>query len=164
MLMDKNAALERASRHFWYRIARTAPTNRMRSHALNRMSFVRVGQDCYIGPGITVTPFGNIVEEPYLLSIADRADVSPNVTFLCSMTPEKTRLGKRYGRREPITVEKDAWIGADTTILAGVTIGECSVVGAGAVVIEDVEPYTVVGGVPAKELDTIDESDLHDER
>ena len=55
-----------------------------------------------------------------------------------------------YGR--PIRVGNNAWIGAHVTVLGGVTIGDHAVVAAGAVVNADVEPYTVVGGVPARVL------------
>lgn len=48
------------------------------------------------------------------------------------------------------TVENNVWIGASAIILDGLTIGEGAIVAAGAVVIEDVEPYSIVGGVPAK--------------
>jgi acetyltransferase-like isoleucine patch superfamily enzyme len=51
---------------------------------------------------------------------------------------------------KPIVVKRNAWIGAAATILPGVTIGENSVVAAGAVVNKDVPPNTVVAGVPAK--------------
>ena len=50
---------------------------------------------------------------------------------------------------KPIVIEDDVWIGANSSILAGVTIGKGAVVGAGAVVTKNVNPYTVVGGVPA---------------
>ncbi len=50
----------------------------------------------------------------------------------------------------PIRVCRNAWIGAGAIVLPGVRIGECSVVGAGAVVTADVEPFTVVAGVPAR--------------
>lgn len=50
----------------------------------------------------------------------------------------------------PVTLGDNVWIGARTTILKGVHIGEGSVVGAGAVVTRDVAPFTVVGGVPAR--------------
>jgi len=50
---------------------------------------------------------------------------------------------------KPIIIEDDVWIGANSTILAGVTIGKGAVVGAGAVVTKNINPYTVVGGVPA---------------
>jgi acetyltransferase-like isoleucine patch superfamily enzyme len=50
----------------------------------------------------------------------------------------------------PITLKGDNWIGANATILKGVTIGEGAVVASGAVVNRDVPPYAIVGGVPAK--------------
>jgi putative colanic acid biosynthesis acetyltransferase WcaF len=51
---------------------------------------------------------------------------------------------------EPIIIEDWAWIATNAIVLAGVTVGEGAVVAAGAVVTKDVEPYTVVGGNPAK--------------
>lgn len=51
-----------------------------------------------------------------------------------------------------ITIGNDVWIGASVTILGGVKIGDGAIVAAGAVVTKDVEPYTIVGGVPAKEI------------
>ncbi len=56
---------------------------------------------------------------------------------------------------EPIVVKSDAWLGMHATILKGVTIGEGAVVGAGSVVTRDVEPWSVVGGNPAKTLKKI---------
>ncbi len=53
---------------------------------------------------------------------------------------------------QPVEFEGDNWIGANATILKGVTIGKGAVVAAGAVVTKDVPPYTVVGGVPAHYL------------
>lgn len=50
---------------------------------------------------------------------------------------------------QPVIFEGDNWIGANATILKGVTVGEGAVVAAGAVVTKNVAPYTVVGGVPA---------------
>lgn len=52
---------------------------------------------------------------------------------------------------QPIVIGNYAWIGVRATILSGVTIGEGAVVMAGAVVTRDVAPYSVVGGIPAKE-------------
>ena len=58
--------------------------------------------------------------------------------------PEKT------GTKGPIVVNDDVWIGHGAIILSGVTIGQGAVIAAGAVVTKDVEPYSIVGGVPAK--------------
>ena len=52
----------------------------------------------------------------------------------------------------PIVVDDDVWIGYGCIILSGVHIGQGAVVAAGSVVTKDVEPYTVVGGVPAKKI------------
>ena len=56
------------------------------------------------------------------------------------------------GKRGPIKIGNRAWIGPGVIILHSVTIGEGAVVAAGAVVTKDVEPYTLVGGVPAKKI------------
>ncbi len=52
----------------------------------------------------------------------------------------------------PVTIEDDCWIGANVTILKGVSIGRGTVVAAGAVVNRDIPPYSIAGGVPAKVL------------
>ena len=52
----------------------------------------------------------------------------------------------------PVTIEDDCWIGANVTILKGVTIGRGTVVAAGAVVTNSIPPYCIVGGVPAKPI------------
>lgn len=59
---------------------------------------------------------------------------------------------------KPITIGKKVWIGANVTILPGVTIGDGAIVAAGAVVTKDVSSMTVVGGVPARVIKTIQES------
>lgn len=51
-----------------------------------------------------------------------------------------------------VEIGNDVWVGSNVTILDGITIGDGAVVGAGAVVTKDVEPYSVVGGVPAREI------------
>jgi acetyltransferase-like isoleucine patch superfamily enzyme len=52
----------------------------------------------------------------------------------------------------PIKINDFVWLGINSIVLRGVTIGEGAVVAAGAVVTKDVEPYTVVGGIPAKKI------------
>lgn len=56
---------------------------------------------------------------------------------------------------KPVIIRDKVWIGANVTILQGVTVGEGAILAAGAVVTKDVPPRTVVGGVPAKILKTI---------
>ena len=59
----------------------------------------------------------------------------------------------------PIIIGKNVWIGASATILQGVTIGDNAVVAAGAVVSKNVEANTIVGGIPARFIKTVDEAD-----
>jgi acetyltransferase-like isoleucine patch superfamily enzyme len=59
---------------------------------------------------------------------------------------------KEPGDDEVVIIEDDVWIGANVTILKGVTIGRGSIIAAGALVFRSIPPYTIYGGVPAKKL------------
>lgn len=73
-------------------------------------------------------------------------------------TPEYYRQLARYQREHEfakktrIVIGNDVWVGNRAILLRGITIGNGAVIGAGAVVTKDVEPYTIVGGVPAKPI------------
>lgn len=91
--------------------------------------------------------------------IGDHVMTGPNVTMITGghRYDIKGRPMKNVGNDEKlpendqdIKLEGDNWIGANATILKGVTIGEGAIVAAGAVVTENVKPFTIVGGVPAK--------------
>jgi len=153
-------SLKEIWRHLWYRLFRWGHTNRLRKFALNRIDFVDFGKDCYVGPNITITPLGGQNPKGKLLILKDRVTVSPNVSFLCSMHPEDSKLKRIYGETSPIKIEEDSWIGADATILGGVSINKCSVVGAGSVVTKDVPEYTVVAGVPAEPIKSLNPEEI----
>ena len=86
-----------------------------------------------------------------LLTIEDEVGIGPRVTIILHTDPYSALLRKIYPPKTlPVHIKKGAWIGAGAIILPGITIGECSLVAAGAVVTKDVPPYTVVAGVPAK--------------
>lgn len=66
---------------------------------------------------------------------------------------ERVLDGKlKHVSKGPINIGSDTWIGMDTIVLPGVTIGDGAVVGSGSVVTQDVKPYEVVAGVPAKQI------------
>lgn len=65
---------------------------------------------------------------------------------------EKKDVTKAWDNKGDIVIGNDVWIGYEAVILAGVTIGDGAVIGTRAVVTNDVPPYTVVGGVPAKPI------------
>lgn len=60
-------------------------------------------------------------------------------------------------------IKDDVWIGAQATIMSGVTIGQGAVIGAKALVTKDVPPYAIVGGVPAKVIKYRFEKEIIDE-
>ena len=88
------------------------------------------------------------------ITIEDNVFIAPKVSLLSEAHP--TSPEDRHSLvPKAIHIKKNAWIGAGTIILPGVTIGENAVVAAGAVVSRDVAPNTIVGGVPAKFIKNI---------
>lgn len=65
---------------------------------------------------------------------------------------ENAMEGKSYPRKGDINIGNDVWIGYNATIMAGVTIGDGAIIATNSSVTKDVEPYTIVGGNPAKEI------------
>lgn len=65
---------------------------------------------------------------------------------------ENAMDGKSYPQKGDINIGNDVWIGYNATIMAGVNIGDGAIIATNSTVTKDVEPYTIVGGNPAKEL------------
>ncbi len=98
----------------------------------------------------------------YQLKIGNYCSLAPEIIFVVcgehnikniSTFPFKVAFGlEKYEAlsKGDIVIEDDVWIGVRATILSGVHIGQGAVVAAGSVVTEDVPPYAIVGGVPAK--------------
>lgn len=107
---------------------------------------LRIGTDTWLGP------YGLIFTHPDApIFIGDRCDIAPEVCFITG-SHELGEIDRRAGAglALPIKVGNGCWIGARATILGGVSIGSGAVVAAGAVVTTDVEPNSIVGGVPAR--------------
>ena len=123
------------------------PGHRLRP-ALLRGCGVRVGRDVYIGEDLI------IIDEPAdwgMVSIGNRAAISPRVTLVVSSRPNESRIAPYVPvRHAPVTVGDDAWLGTGVVVMPGITIGEGAVIAANSVVTRDVEPYTMVGGAPAR--------------
>ncbi len=103
-------------------------------------SFTTINRSCRFLPSLRI-PEGTI-------TIGSHVAVASGVSFLAA--------GHDYTKRSlpdtagPITVGDYAWIGANATVLQGVSIGEGAVIGAGAVVTRDVPPWSIAVGIPAK--------------
>ena len=101
-------------------------------------------QGCFIDPS-----------HCFLITIGDDVTMSIRVTVMAHDASTKKTLG--YTKVGQVHIGNHVFIGANTTILPGVTIGDYAVIGAGSIVTHDVPARTVVAGVPAKEICSVDE-------
>ena len=111
-----------------------------------------------IGQGLSIGNNSNIGPYSYVgcsgqISIGENVMISPRVSIYAEnhnfLDVEKPMKAQGV-TRECVIIEDDCWIAANSVILAGVTVGAGSIVAAGSVVTKNVEPYSIVGGNPAK--------------
>jgi maltose O-acetyltransferase len=136
------------------KIAKSFPLNKIRVFALRRCGF-KLGKKVYIGEDLIVASI--ISEKSCYLKVGDRVAIGPRVTILLSSDANWSKLMLHIEPiKSTVILEDDCWIGASAVILPGIKIGKSAIVAAGAVVTKDVKPYTVVAGVPAKIIKTIE--------
>jgi maltose O-acetyltransferase len=160
--------------HFVSRALPQFSFGRARTFAL-RAAGIRIGRGSGVLGPIAFTGHGDarelfsIGEETFIsgplhvdlgaeVRIGSRVQLGHSVMMLTvehEVGPASARCGPRSAA--PITVGNGVWIASRVTILPGVTIGDGAVIAAGAVVSNDVDPNTLVGGVPAKLLRTLDD-------
>lgn len=102
---------------------------------------VGIGRNCIIDPIPSTIKIGNDV-----LIAANCYIRAGNHGFKDADTPIRTQEFEAA----PIVIEDDVWVGANVTLLKGVTLGRGSIISAGSVVMTDVPPYAIVSGVPAR--------------
>lgn len=100
------------------------------------------GHDCFVNFGCTFLALGGI-------TIEDDVFIGPHCVLATEYHPENPET-RHSLLTKPIVVKRNAWLGANVTVLAGVTIGENAIVAAGSVVTKDVPDNMVVAGSPAK--------------
>ena len=149
---DLPAGLAIGSRSFLissYVFLHTAPTATIRigdDTGIYHGTFFELGAAAQVTIGDYCTLVGAILRVESELRIGNYVLISHEVVITDCESPGFTR---RQSPR-PITVGDNVWIGMRAIILAGVSIGSGAVVGAGAVVCEDVPPMTIVWGNPAR--------------
>ena len=100
------------------------------------------GRDCFVNFGCTFLALGGI-------TIEDDVFIGPHCVLAAEYHPENPET-RHSLLTKPIVVKRNAWLGANVTVLAGVTIGENAIVAAGSVVTKDVPDNMVVAGSPAR--------------
>jgi UDP-2-acetamido-3-amino-2,3-dideoxy-glucuronate N-acetyltransferase len=127
-------------------------------HFCHVMSGAKIGENCILGQNVFVggkAVIGNNVKIQNNVSIYDSVEIGddvfcgPSCVFTNVINPRATV--NRKAEYMKTKVEKGVTIGANATILCGVTLGMFSFVGAGAVVTKDVKPFALMTGVPAKQ-------------
>ena len=107
---------------------------------------VLIENDVVIGNNVTIKPGVQIWDG---ITIEDNVFIGPNVTFTNDLNPRSKMYPESFLKT---LVKKGASIGANATILPGITIGENAMIGAGSVVLKDVPPNTVWVGNPARQI------------
>jgi galactoside O-acetyltransferase len=121
-------------------------------------TFFNVGVHIQAGPGVTVgseTHFAPFCVLYGPLEVGNKCAVAAHTVFASvghTHDDPEVAFVDAPAQSKKIVVEDNVWIGANAVIIGGVRIGTGSIVAAGAVVTHDVQPYSVVGGVPARLL------------
>jgi galactoside O-acetyltransferase len=157
-----------------YEYNRTLPTEDAKRQQLMKEMLGKVGTGCYFEPPFHANFGGKhvmlgdhvyanfnltVVDDTYVY-IGDHTMMGPNVTLASAGHPVLPELREQgYQFNLPIHIGKNCWLGAGVIVVPGVTIGDNTVVGAGAVVTKDLPANVVAVGVPAKVIRHIGEHD-----
>lgn len=111
------------------------------------------GQNCVVGPKVNI---GNGVKVQNNVSLYEGVEVEDDVfigpsAVFTNVTNPRAFIARREEFKKTI-LKKGCSIGANATIICGVTIGEYALIGSGAVINRDVKPYALMIGVPAKQI------------
>ena len=110
---------------------------------------IKIGDNFYAGYNCTMLDYAEI-------TIGNNCLIGPNVGLYTTYHNLNTEDRFKTGKAKPIKIGNNVWIGGPSCVLAGVTIGDGAVIGAGSVVKYDVMPHTLVAGNPAKFIKTLD--------
>ncbi len=138
------------------------PYPKLRIHLL-RLSGVSIGAKTEIGYGSLVLGIG---KKPPALTMGERVAIAPYVVFVTSNYPDHSKLSGHPAvipmieKCGPIVVEDDCWVGANVVIFPNVTLGRGCIVGSGAIVRDNVPPFSIVVGIPAKCIRTLNPQEI----
>ncbi|NOH95220.1 sugar O-acetyltransferase [Vibrio sp. 99-70-13A1] len=156
-----------------YDFNQTRPSEMKKRGDILHSLFAEVGQDCYIEAPLRAnwgkhTHLGNNVYANFNLTLVDDTHIyignsvmiGPNVTIATAGHPIDPELRRKVAQFNiPIHIKDNVWIGANSVVLPGVTIGENSVIGAGSVVTKDIPSGVVAVGNPCRVMRSINERD-----
>lgn len=113
--------------------------------------------------GFALLNYNCVILDTSPVNIGNGVFIAPGVCIACSEHAiDPIQRSQVIGTSAPITIEDNVWIGANTTVCGGVTIGSNSVIGAGSVVNHDIPSGVVAAGVPCKVIRKISDKDKID--
>ena len=157
-----------------YDYNRTRPSEGEKRQAMLRKMFAQVGENCWIEPPFHANwagrfaRLGNNVYANFNLTLVDDTEITigdctmigPNVTIAAAGHPlDSTLRGHGLQYNLPVRIGANCWLGAGVLVMPGVTIGDCTVVGAGSVVTRDLPSGVLAYGNPCRVIRPISEED-----
>ena len=109
---------------------------------------IEAGRNLNMNRGVHIYGRGGIKFGDYVL-------IGPNVVITSSQHRYDIKgvpILFQGHETKPVAIGNDVWIGANAVILPGVTVGDGTIIGAGAIVTSDTDPYSIIGGVPARKI------------
>lgn len=181
--MDKAILKEQeAAQELLYDFNQTRPGDHEQRQSLLKRMFAEIGEDTYIEPPLHANfggrhlHFGSHIYANYNLTAVDDTHIyvgdhtmfGPNVTLASATHPVLPELReKEYQYNLPIRIGRNCWLGAGVIVLPGITIGDNTVIGAGAVVTKDLPANVVAVGNPChimRKINAHDHQYYHQER
>lgn len=138
---------------WWYNNTKFRKIKKSKNVRIGKKTEVMRPENIEIGTNSSINSASLIAGNNSKIIIGDNCLISYNVHIRTRTHnyERKDVLILEQGEKEnSITIGNDVWIGYGVQIMPGVNIGDGAVVGAGAIVTKDIEPYTVVAGIPAK--------------
>lgn len=143
---DKNTEIQRYPKNVFVQ-SNVVIKEGARICACNANATISIGKNTTIG-------FHTFIYASEQISIGDDCLIAPFVYFVDSdhEIVRNKKINEQPNQTSPIKIGNDVWIGTGVKILKGVTIGNGAVIASGALVKNNVKPYEIVGGIPAKHL------------
>jgi len=113
-----------------------------------RIRGVKIGENCHISPYVLID-----LLHPEQIKIEDNVTISSNSMIFAHVNPSANEYLKKHGYPrtiKPVTIKKGAVISVGCIVIAGVTVGENSIIGAGSVVTQDIPDHCIAVGNPAR--------------
>lgn len=152
----------------------TRPSEKEKRQALLKEMFAEIGEGCYIEPPLRANwggrhvhlgknvyvNFNLVLVDDSHIYIGDNTLIAPNVVISTAGHPILPELREKgYQFNADIHIGKNCWLGAGVKVMPGVTIGDNTVIGAGAVVTHDIPANVVAMGIPCKVVREISQKD-----